>query len=251
MLRMISDMKNGTPISAVRTPIGISVGENKVLAAVSHNKRNIAPASAETGINLLWLGPVIKRTAWGMINPTNPIVPQKQTLTAVIIEAISKSIFFRSPALMPRDTAVSSPVESIFRLFEFNKRIMVPKIIKGSITVTVCQLEPVMLPIVQKMMRWACSLEAMIIREIIDEHKKPIAIPDKINVFVTSLPPFWAIRYTIVVAAIAPIKAYRGTRPRLNRVAWVPVTKAIAAPRTAPDDIPRTYGSAMGLRNIP
>jgi hypothetical protein len=42
-----------------------------------------------------------------------------------------------------------------------------------------------------------------------------------------------------------------GTRLKLKRAAWVPVTNAMAAPRTAPDEIPSIYGSAMGFLNIP
>ena len=187
-------MKNGTPNNDVIIPMGSSVGENRVRAAVSHSSRKIAPAKADTGISRLWSGPVRKRTAWGTIKPTKPIVPQKHTLIAVIIEATTNRIFFKRLAFIPRETAVSSPVDRIFRFLLFKIRIIEPIKIKGSMMITVCQLEPVMLPNVQKIMRWACSLEAIIMSEMNDEHKKPIAIPDNISVFVTSLPPFWAIR---------------------------------------------------------
>jgi hypothetical protein len=187
-------MKNGTPRREVMTPMGISWGANSVLAAVSHNNRKIAPVSAETGISLLWSGPVMKRTACGMMRPTKPIVPQKHTLIAVTNEATNRSSFFKADALIPRETAVSSPVESMFRLPALNNRTKEPIRIKGSMTRTVFQLEPVMLPIVQNIIRWACSLEAMMIRDNREEHKKPMAIPDKIKILVDRFPFFWAIK---------------------------------------------------------
>ena len=110
-------------------------------------------------------------TAWGIISPTKPIVPQKHTLTAVTSEAIPSSIFFKREAFRPRDTAVSSPVERMLRFPEFTSSSSEPIKITGSMTSTVFQLAPVMLPKVQNIMRWACSLEAIIIRETIEEHK--------------------------------------------------------------------------------
>jgi hypothetical protein len=42
-------MKNGAPMNAVMTPIGISAGATTVRARVSTRMRNDAPNSAESG----------------------------------------------------------------------------------------------------------------------------------------------------------------------------------------------------------
>lgn len=77
-------MKNGPPNSAVIIPTGISIGEIIVLAIVSANIINIAPSSADAGRRILWSGPINSLTIWGIIKPTNPMIPLTDTLTAVI-----------------------------------------------------------------------------------------------------------------------------------------------------------------------
>ena len=51
---------------------------------------------------------------------------------------------------------------------------------------------------------------------------------------------------------IAPLKASKGTAILSNKVLEVPIrSMAVAAPTAAPEDIPRIYGSAKGLRKTP
>ena len=74
-------MKNGAPIIAVTTPIGISAGLIKVRDIISAKTNKIAPASAEQISKALCLGPINKRIICGIINPTKPIIPDRATLT--------------------------------------------------------------------------------------------------------------------------------------------------------------------------
>ena len=62
---------------AVITPIGISVGDSSVRAARSARIMKMAPVSTESGSRKRWSAPQIRRTAWGMMMPTKPIVPDE------------------------------------------------------------------------------------------------------------------------------------------------------------------------------
>src|SRR6476646_582668 len=64
-------------------------------------------------------------------------------------------------------------------------------------------------------------------------------------------PPEPPRRNTSSAAAIAPTNAQTFTRPNWKTVRPTGNRMASAAPRAAPDDVPRTYGSASGLRTIP
>ena len=46
-------MKNGIPIRAVNTPIGVSYGSNNILAAISAYVKSVAPNKKAQGIFLL------------------------------------------------------------------------------------------------------------------------------------------------------------------------------------------------------
>ena len=75
------------------TPTGISVGAITVLATVSQMIKKLAPNSMEAGINILWSGPMSKRTMCGTTRPTNPIGPLIATTAPVISEALTNPSF--------------------------------------------------------------------------------------------------------------------------------------------------------------
>ena len=71
-----------------------------------------------------------------------------------------------------------------------------------------------------------------------------MAIPAKSNTCDDSLPVRVAIRKTRPNDASAKIKAM----PVMPKMLFsIPITMAIAAPNEAPDEIPKTYGSAIGF----
>ena len=74
-------------------PTGISVGLIRVRAKVSVRTIKIPPDIAATGKSILWSGPTTKRTPWGIIKPTNPIVPLAATAVATVRELITSSVF--------------------------------------------------------------------------------------------------------------------------------------------------------------
>ncbi len=61
-------------------------------------------------------------------------------------------------------------------------------------------------------------------------------------------PPMWN---TSNAAAMAPTKASALTMPSWNAARLTGRRMPMAAPSAAPDDVPRTYGSARGLRTMP
>lgn len=95
-------MKYGDPINAVTAPTGNSAGDTMVLAVVSASSKNIAPPKAEKGIRILLLGPNIILTICGTRNPTKPIIPEKETLTAIIIDEIMMISCFNFSVSTPR-----------------------------------------------------------------------------------------------------------------------------------------------------
>ena len=76
------------------TPTGISVGCAAVLAIVSHIIIKAAPPKYEKGRSILWSEPTISLMQWGIIRPTNPIVPLTDTLAATRIALIIINIFY-------------------------------------------------------------------------------------------------------------------------------------------------------------
>ena len=76
----------GDPINAVITPIGSSWGANAVRAAVSAAARKMPPASADVITSHLCDTPESFRMICGMINPTNPMMPDYATTTETASE---------------------------------------------------------------------------------------------------------------------------------------------------------------------
>ena len=71
--------KKGPPNKAVIIPTGISIGEIIVRAMVSANTIKMPPINAEAGRRILLSAPNRILATWGMIKPTNPIIPDMDT----------------------------------------------------------------------------------------------------------------------------------------------------------------------------
>ncbi|MNY40033.1 hypothetical protein D3C86_1747490 [compost metagenome] len=77
-------MNIGAPIRAVMIPIGSSTFGTIVRAITSVQIRKMAPNRMDAGSSLRWSEPTRPLTKWGMIRPTNPIIPQLATMMPVI-----------------------------------------------------------------------------------------------------------------------------------------------------------------------
>lgn len=91
-------------------PTGSIIGDITVLATVSASNNVNDPITADMGIKYLWSESMIFLTMWGDINPINPIMPRKDTVTAVIIEDNTMPANIVLSTFTPRLFAVSLPV---------------------------------------------------------------------------------------------------------------------------------------------
>ena len=101
-------MNNGQPISEETTPTG-SPNVPATIAMQFATRRNSAPKAAEAGKRYLVSEPTKTLAMWGPTSPTKPMVPQKQTTTAVIIEMTTMQIIVILRVFMPREREVFSP----------------------------------------------------------------------------------------------------------------------------------------------
>jgi len=141
---------------AVKTPIGISFGRT-ALVIVSALKSRVAPTRAEAGSNLRLSGPTKKRIKWGIIRPTKPMMPETETQTAVIREAVTRSITLTLFVSIPREPAERSPNDIIFRSRAKNRQIENPINTKIKVKKTSAQVFEPKLPINQKIIMETCS----------------------------------------------------------------------------------------------
>ena len=95
-------------------PIGSSEPGRIVLASRSQNVRNTPPRREENKKRCLWSGPISKRTQWGTIKPTNPMIPLTDTEEEARRVERTKKIFLVRFTGQPRDRAVSSPMTRRF-----------------------------------------------------------------------------------------------------------------------------------------
>jgi len=101
------------------TPTGIITGDINVLAIKSTLIRNAAPQRHDAGNTNLLSPPMIIRVMCGATNPTNAMVPVKQTIPAVASDATAISVILVLSTFMPRLFAVSSPAASVLRSHAF------------------------------------------------------------------------------------------------------------------------------------
>ena len=74
------------------TPTGNSEAPVATRATESQSMRNMAPTIADVGKRIRWSGPITSRVMWGIMRPTNPMIPLMETTAPVIKEPMSRSI---------------------------------------------------------------------------------------------------------------------------------------------------------------
>lgn len=104
-------------------------------------------------------------------------------------------------------------------------------------------------PISQNQMVLNCSPARYMRNETNAEKRELIAIPVNNKVSIEVLSPFRAIEYTIKIVISANKNAKIVTIEMPNRRFKLRI-KANEAPKAAPEEMPRMYGLAIGLRNI-
>lgn len=97
--------------------MGISVGRN-ALVIVSAKSRSMPPPTKQAGRSALLSGPTINRRRWGMMRPTNPIIPETDTQAAVIRDALINNTLRTFSVSIPRASDVLEPRDIIFMSLE-------------------------------------------------------------------------------------------------------------------------------------
>jgi hypothetical protein len=203
-------IKRGAPPMAVIIPTGSSVVPKIILAKVSAVTIIKAPPKREKRRRFLCLGPTTNRIMWGTINPTNPIIPQKATVTEVAK--------VESPKRRRRIRLTETPTE---RAEASSKRrissSLVSKVIGSNeiretppITANFSQLAVEKLPMVHCMMLWSWVRLRYIKSDIKAERRKLRAIPVSKRMVGERLAPPERIKIAHVAPA-DPIKAAKGT----------------------------------------
>ena len=95
LFEKIIAIKNGKPNKAVILPTGKDVPFPITLDSISASNNNKLPANNDDTSKYLWSFPIIFRQICGHIIPTNPMIPKKETQTAVISDENNKDIILR------------------------------------------------------------------------------------------------------------------------------------------------------------
>lgn len=143
-------MKYGAPMLAVKTPAGISKGENKVRPIKSATITSMPPSKAEVGSNTPKLEPTSLLAMCGAINPTNPIPPAKAVeppIKAVLIINNVNRCFWTCP---PSPVARSSPSSCKLIFLAYRKAINRNRIVHGANTAILFQVEVDTDPVIQR-----------------------------------------------------------------------------------------------------
>lgn len=98
------------------------------MAAQSAHSRRAAPVSAEAGMRYLAEFPTSLRAIWGATRPTNPIVPVKQDMTAVMRDSTIIATVLMRDASSPRAVHILSSREAMSNLLPMTTREVVPAI---------------------------------------------------------------------------------------------------------------------------
>lgn len=233
-------IKNGPPNNAVIIPTGISIGEIIVLAMVSAKIINIPPINPEEGNSILWSGPTIILTIWGIISPTNPIIPLMDTTIDVIkVPKINiYSLIFST--CTPKLWADSSPVSMIFKSLAKKFIAMIDNITGMEIFIKGSHPFPAKLPRVQYIILFISLLYTTIRKDMIAVKNCPTATPDNKREVMGTLCLTLAILYTTNTVINPPINANMDIVEKPNRFICKLNTIDTLAPNAAPDDIPNT-----------
>ena len=157
-------------------------------------------------------------------------------------------ITFIFSVFTPRVFASRSPIESTFSFHLIIRRAAILIII--GIHASAISSSPTLpkLPISQKVIAgsFSSSSATNLIKDSIAWKNADTTVPDRISIRTGVVLYMCARKYVIPTA----------TRPITKDVIWIPIvgssnTRPIAAPKLAPADTPRIYGSTSGFWNIP
>ena len=104
-------------------PTGIITGATIVLPIVSDKSKIIEPKMQEEGNRNRWSPPIIILVICGATRHTNPIIPVKQMIPAVINVANIIETIRTLPTFTPKPFATSSPESIAFKSQEYFIRI--------------------------------------------------------------------------------------------------------------------------------
>ncbi len=232
-------------------PMGISCGRT-ALVIVSALKSKIAPIRRDTGIRRLLSGPVTSLTIWGIRRPIKPIIPDTETAIAANIDPVTNKIKVTFLVSTPRLEADLGPREIKFKSLANKSAITKPIIVKIQVIETSIHVFEAKLPISQNIITETCS-SAMYFKKLIPaESIAATIIPDKIRLLdervTAEFLPEYERNITKKSVRHAPAKANKGTdtneAPRFKII-------AAQAPKAAPADTPKVYGSARGFKSMP
>lgn len=133
----------------VMIPMGSSDGATMLRESMSERRRITAPRSFDVGMRPLCFAPMIRRAKCGDMSPTNPMMPQKDTTTAVKADAIAKSSMRATFASKPLDMAVLSSKSSISKTDALAISTKEERTTTAASIAALGQDEPLRLPIVQ------------------------------------------------------------------------------------------------------
>ena len=109
LFRASKNIKNGTPVRAVITPMGTASDGDSRRDIKSEATSRFAPAIALKGSNFLFSAPHSMRIIWGTTSPTKPITPLIATHAAVAAEAAKAVAYQRRFTFTPLLKACSAP----------------------------------------------------------------------------------------------------------------------------------------------
>ena len=238
----------GVPQSAVTTPTGSSCGENIMRAKRSAQTIKIAPNKMEKLISLLWAAPTMLLAICGMTKPTNPIAPLMETRTAVSKVLTRMRIHLIRTVFTPVFLAISSPTSNASSSRLRGRTSIMPTVRTTTAIGTSDQSVPAKDPVSQNVA--LCTLLESGVRKITilvsAEKNDDSAIPTRIILVVLIFPFFNPKTKTMTAVSKAPKKelSARGTFPIRGSG---PIKRERTAPAEAPEETPRTYGSARGF----
>ena len=186
----------------------------------------------------------------GIIKPTKPIMPEFATIKPVNNEAIIIYTFRYNPKEIPRVTAASSPSNIVFKTRNWKEKNKLMTIVTIASKGNFPQLAEARLPIDQKVTVFIPSalFAKKIIKLEIELNIELMTVPERTNLIDVILPPILERISTSTVANKAPKNALKDKPICENRpTAPKPTIIAKVAPKEAPEEIPKIYGSANGF----
>ncbi|OLL89037.1 Macrophage infectivity potentiator-related protein [Pseudonocardia sp. Ae356_Ps1] len=239
-LRRSTYRKKGTPIAAVRMPIGSSVGASTRRAAVSDQTTTSAPSSTHTGRVRRWSAPNSSRARFGTTSPTNPMLPDTATTAPVSSPVRTNSAARSRVGSVPRAEAASSPSTSRLTRFACHHSGTSSTPTTAADSPSRSQRAPARLPSIQnRTCCWASVLRVRSSRnEVTPPSSCPTATPASTIRVACSRPRTRDRTKTPTPVSTAPANAAAG-RVNSPAVAVPIVVMTRTAPTEAPDDSPR------------